>query len=60
MNTSITVLLKKLIDVEESIGVQSNFVVRRKMHEAEDYALELQKELLETLLPRLRTPRTVP
>jgi hypothetical protein len=49
MDTSITTLLKKLIDVEKSIGVESNFVVRRKMHEAEDYALELQREMAQSL-----------
>jgi hypothetical protein len=49
MNTSITILLSKLIEVEKSIGVESDHAVRRKMHEAEDYALQLQKELAQNL-----------
>jgi hypothetical protein len=49
MNTSMTELLRKLIDVEKAIGVESNYVLRRKMHEAEDYALELQKDIAESL-----------
>jgi hypothetical protein len=49
MNTSMTVLLRKLIDVEKAIGVESNYMLRRKMHEAEDYALELQKDMAESL-----------
>ncbi len=49
MNTSITILLNKLIEVEKSIGVESDLSLRRKLHEAEDYALQMQKELAQNL-----------
>jgi hypothetical protein len=49
---SITVLLKKLIEVEQSIGVDSATELRMKIQEAQDYALQMQKERVEHLLYR--------
>jgi hypothetical protein len=49
---SITVLLKKLIEVEQSVGVDTEAVLRMKIQEAQDYALQIQKETVESLLQR--------
>jgi hypothetical protein len=46
---SIPVLLKKLIDIEQSIGVVPNEMVRRQIQDVQDYALQIQKEIAEKL-----------
>lgn len=43
-------LLEKLIEIELSIGVDSDSVVRRKMQDVQDYVLQMQKELAARLL----------
>jgi hypothetical protein len=53
---SITVLLAKLIEVERSIGVDSETILRKKLYEVEDYALQIQKELVELLCKRSTHP----
>lgn len=44
MNSSI--LLQKLIDIERSIGVETDSTVRHKVLDAEDCLLRMQGELL--------------
>jgi|HubBroStandDraft_5_1064220.scaffolds.fasta_scaffold343159_1 hypothetical protein len=51
---NITVLLAKLIEVERSIGVESETMLRKRLYEAEDYALQMQKEMAERLPQRSR------
>lgn len=46
---SIPTLLQKLIDIEKSIGREPDNVVRKKIHDAQDYALQMQKEVAEKL-----------
>jgi hypothetical protein len=46
---TITDLIEKLIDIEGSIGVKTNFAIRKLIVEAQDYALELQREMGEVL-----------
>lgn len=46
---NITVLLAKLIEVERSIGVESETMLRNRLYEVEDYALRMQKEMVEHL-----------
>jgi hypothetical protein len=46
---NITVLLAKLIEVERSIGVESEIMLRNRLYEVEDYALQMQKEMVERL-----------
>jgi hypothetical protein len=52
---TITNLIEKLIDIESSIGVKTNLTVRKQIVEAQDYALELQRELAEVLRGRPQT-----
>jgi len=47
MNT--TVLLEKLIQIERSIGVETNFAVRSLVQDAQDYLLGMQRERVEHL-----------
>jgi hypothetical protein len=42
-------LLEKLIQIERAIGVESNFTLQKMLIEAEDYLLQLEKELVENL-----------
>jgi hypothetical protein len=51
---TITVLLAKLIEVERSIGVESETMLRKRLYEVEDYALQMQKEMAERLPQRSR------
>jgi hypothetical protein len=51
---NITVLLAKLIEVERSIGVESETMLRNRLYEVEDYALRMQKEMVERLPQRSR------
>jgi hypothetical protein len=41
---NLTTLLNKLIEIEQAIGTETDSVIRRKMQDAEDYVLEMQKE----------------
>ena len=50
MSANIPSLVEKLIDVERSIGRESDAAIRRKIQDAEDYAIQVQKELAEKLL----------
>jgi hypothetical protein len=44
-------LLEKLIEIELSVGVDSDAAIRRKMQDAQDYVLQMQKERALKLLP---------
>lgn len=46
MNTR--VLLEKLIDIERSIGVDSTVSLHMKVIDAQEYVLEMQKEMAES------------
>lgn len=37
-------LLQKLIEIEQSVGVDTNNVIRMKMQDVEDDVLQMQKE----------------
>jgi hypothetical protein len=50
MSANIPRLVEKLIDVERSIGREPDAAIRRKIQDAEDYAIQVQKELAEKLL----------
>lgn len=41
---NLTTLLNKLIEIERSIGIESDSAIRMKMQDVEDYVLELQRE----------------
>lgn len=41
------VLLEKLIDIERSIGVETETSLHRKVIEAQEYLLEMQREMAE-------------
>jgi hypothetical protein len=47
MNT--TVLLQKLIEIERSIGVETNATIRNQVLDLQDHVLEMQKQTLESL-----------
>jgi hypothetical protein len=51
-----TVLLEKLIEIERSIGSETNTTLRNKVLEAQEYVLEMQKETVERLR---RQPRSI-
>jgi hypothetical protein len=42
-------LLDQLLDIERSIGVDTNVVLRKKVQDAEDCLLRMQKETAEKL-----------
>lgn len=42
---NLTSLLKKLIEIERSIGVETDAVIRRKVQDVQDDVLQMQKEL---------------
>jgi hypothetical protein len=46
---TISDLIEKLIDIESSIGVKTNIAIRKQIVEAQDYALEMQREMNEVL-----------
>jgi hypothetical protein len=46
---TITTLLDKLIDIESSLGVESNLTIRKRIIDAQDYALGMQREMAEIL-----------
>jgi hypothetical protein len=52
---TITALIDKLTDIERSIGVESNSTIRSRIIDAQDYALEMQREIGEILRGRPQT-----
>jgi hypothetical protein len=42
-------LLEQLLDIERSIGIETNDALRRKVQDAEDCLVQLQKEIAENL-----------
>lgn len=40
----LTTLLRKLIEIEQSVGNDTDAAIRKKMRDLEDYVLEMQKE----------------
>jgi hypothetical protein len=52
--TSLTALLNKLTEIEHSIGRADDLTIRHMVMDAQDCALELQKELMEVLLKESR------
>jgi hypothetical protein len=50
-----TILLQKLIDIEKSIGNETNRAILDKIFDAENCVLDMQRELIESLRrePRL-------
>jgi hypothetical protein len=52
---TITALIDKLTDIERSIGVESNSTIRNRIIDAQDYALEMQREIGEILRGRPNT-----
>ena len=49
---SVTVLIDKLTNLERCVGVESDFAIRKRVIEAQDYALLIQREVAETLRGR--------
>lgn len=47
-----TILLRKLIAIERSIGAANNSTIRDLVQDAETCVLEMQKERVETFLTR--------
>jgi hypothetical protein len=45
--TDISTLIKKLTDIEQSIGVETNYVLLSKVIDAQDFVLQIQKNALE-------------
>jgi hypothetical protein len=52
--TSLTALLNKLTEIEQSVGREDDHVLRTRIVEAQDCALRLQKELMDILLKESR------
>jgi len=46
---NINILLGKLIEIEQSIGVETDTTVRKQVLDAQDYLLGIQKEIVEKL-----------
>jgi hypothetical protein len=49
-------LLEKLIQIEQAIGVETNVAIHKMLLEAEDCLLQLEKEMVEHLLRIERSP----
>lgn len=45
--TDISTLIKKLTDIELAIGTDTSFVLLNKVIDAQDYALQIQRDALE-------------
>jgi hypothetical protein len=41
---NLTTLLNKLLEIEQSIGIDPAPILRQKMQDAEEYLLEIQKQ----------------
>jgi len=50
------VLLEKLVQIERSIGIETNFTLQKMLLEAEEYLLELEKERVANLRPNAHPP----
>jgi hypothetical protein len=46
------ILLQKLIEIERSIGVETESIIRHKILDAQDFLLRMQGELAESLWNR--------
>jgi hypothetical protein len=44
-----TILLQKLIDIEKSIGKETDRAILEKIFDAENCVLEMQREMIESL-----------
>jgi hypothetical protein len=55
---SVHSLLQKLIEIEQSIGVETDTTLRKQVLDAQDYLLQMQKEIVENL--RYRPRRFMP
>lgn len=57
---SISLLLEKLIEIERSIGVETDMTLRKQVIDAQDCLLSIQKEVVEKLCkdphPAMRKP----
>jgi|HubBroStandDraft_2_1064218.scaffolds.fasta_scaffold345713_2 hypothetical protein len=53
----ITTLLDKLTDIEQALGRENEMMIRRRIIEAQDYALGIQKQVIEEL--RIRSGSSV-
>ena len=42
---TITDLIEMLIDIESSIGIKTNFAIRKQVVDVQNYALEMQREM---------------
>jgi hypothetical protein len=42
-----TILLQKLLAIEQSVGVATNSALRTLLHDAQSYVLEMQRERVE-------------
>jgi hypothetical protein len=52
-------LLHKLIDIEKSIGIETDRAILDKIRDAENCLLELQKETLESRFPAEPKPEAM-
>ena len=52
-------LLHKLIDIEKSIGIETDTAILHKIRDAENCLLELQKETLENRFPTKPKPEAM-
>ena len=43
---SVSVLLEKLVDIQRSVGIETNSVVKHKLMDAQEYLLAMEKERL--------------
>jgi hypothetical protein len=48
-SVNINILMGKLIEIEQSIGVETNATVRKQVLDAQNYLLGIQKEIVEKL-----------
>ncbi|HEY1767873.1 MAG TPA: hypothetical protein VGG26_09470 [Terracidiphilus sp.] len=46
---TVNIVLEKLIEIERSIGVETDTNLRKQVLDAQDYILEIQKEIVEKL-----------
>jgi hypothetical protein len=52
---TITALIDKLTEIEKSVGLENNSTIRNQIIDAQDYALEIQREIAEVLRGSLHT-----
>jgi len=46
---NVTIILRKLIDIEKSIGLETNAMILDKVFDAENCLLQMQSEMIESL-----------